>query len=157
IREARRPMRHIRSRIALLFNVKSSAALDQLEDPREVLDYAYSEQQRHVRTVKRGLIEVAAARHQLERQAERLRGRVSRLEEQARRALQSNREDIARLALERKHSTLAEIRAIEAQVADIRSEEERLLKADAQLTERVERFRVHRTVAAARYAAAEAE
>ena len=55
-------MNRLRSRIALFFNIKTSATLDQAEDPREVLDYAYSQQQLHLRTVKRGLIEVAAAR-----------------------------------------------------------------------------------------------
>src|ERR1044071_2342054 len=39
----------------------------------------------------------------------------------------------------------------------MRAEEERLTTADEQMTQRVERFRVHRTVAAARYAAAEAQ
>src|SRR3954451_24880959 len=76
----------IRSRIALLFNVKTTAALDQVEDPREVLDYAYGEQRAQLHTIKRGLIEVAAARRQLERQADRLRNSIPRLEDQARRA-----------------------------------------------------------------------
>src|SRR6267378_2506596 len=107
----------LRSRIALFFNVKTSAALNQVEDPREVLDYAYGQQQYHLRTVKRGLIEVAAARRQLERQAERLRSCVARLDEQARRALRSQREDLARAALERKQTSLAEIRALEDQIA----------------------------------------
>ena len=150
-------MRNIRSRIALFFNVKTSAALDQVEDPREVLDYAYGQQQFHQRTVKRGLIEVAAARRQLERQAERLRARASHLEDQARRALRANREDLARAALARRQTTLAEIRALEDQFADMAREEERLTLADQQMTQRVERFRVHRTVASARYAAAEAQ
>ena len=86
-------MRNIRSRIALFFNVKTSAALDQVEDPREILDYAYGQQQFHLRTVKRGLIEVAAARRQLERQAERLRARVTQLDEQARVAAERPGED----------------------------------------------------------------
>jgi phage shock protein A len=150
-------MRNIRSRLALFFNIKTSAALDQLEDPREVLDYAYGQQQYHLRTVRRGLIEVAAARRQLERQADRLRARVSHLEEQARRAVRSDREDLARAALERKHTTLAEIRRLEVELADVAREEERLMTADQQMTQRVERFRVHRTVASARYAAAEAQ
>src|SRR5216683_1047178 len=150
-------MRNLRSRIALFFNVKTSATLDQVEDPREVLDYAYGQQQFHLRTVKRGLIEVAAARRQLERQAERLRARASHLEDQARRALRSNREDLARAALARRQTTLAEIRALEDQFADMATEEERLTVADQQMTQRVERFRVHRTVASARYAAAEAQ
>ena len=150
-------MRNFRSRIALFFNIKTSAALDQVEDPREVLDYAYGQQQLHLRTVKRGLIEVAAARRQLERQAERLRTRVTRLEEQARRALRANREDLARAALQRKQATLAEIRTLDDQLAEIAREEQRLSAADQQMTQRVERFRLHRTVATARYAAAEAQ
>jgi phage shock protein A len=150
-------MRNVRSRIALFFNVKTSAALDQVEDPREILDYAYGQQQFHLRSVKRGLIEVAAARRQLERQSERLQVRVTRLEEQARRALRSNREDLARAALGRKQSTLVEIRALDDQVAEMAREEERLSTADQQMTQRVERFRVHRTVASARYAAASAQ
>jgi phage shock protein A len=150
-------MSNIRSRIALFFNIKTSAALDQVEDPREVLDYAYGQQQLHLRTVKRGLIEVAAARRQLERQADRLRTRVTRLEEQARRALRSQREDLARAALERKQTTLAEIRSLDDQLAEIAREEERLTLADQQMTQRVQRFRVHRTVASARYVAAEAQ
>jgi phage shock protein A len=150
-------MRNIRSRLALFFNVKTSAALDQVEDPREILDYAYGQQQFHLRTVKRGLIEVAAARRQLERQSERLRARASRLEDQARRALRSHREDLARTALGRKQSTLAEIRALQEQLAEMAREEERLTLADQQMVQRVERFRVHRTVASARYAAAEAQ
>jgi len=54
-------MRNIRSRMALFFNIRGSAALDRLEDPREVLDYAYGQQQYQLRTVRRGLLEVAAA------------------------------------------------------------------------------------------------
>ncbi len=150
-------MRNLRSRIALFFNVKTSATLDQVEDPREVLDYAYGQQQFHLRTVKRGLIEVAAARRQLERQADRLRVRASHLEDQARRALRSNREDLARAALRRKQTTLAEIRALQDHFTELATEEERLTVADQQMTQRVERFRVHRTVASARYAAAEAQ
>jgi len=150
-------MRNLRSRIALFFNIKTSAALDQVEDPREVLDYAYGQQQLHLRTVKRGLIDVAAARRQLERQADRLRTRVTRLEEQARRSLQSNREDLARAALERKQATLAELRTLDDQLAEIAREEQRLTRADQHMTQRVERFRLHRTVASARYAAAEAQ
>jgi len=150
-------MRNIRSRIALFFNVKTSAALDQVEDPREILDYAYGQQQSHLRTVKRGLIEVAAARRQLERQAERLRTRVTQFDEQARRAVRSHREDLARSILGRKQTTLAEIRALDEQVAEMAREEERLRLADQQMAQRVERFRVHRTVASARYAAAEAQ
>ncbi len=150
-------MRNLRSRLALFFNIKTSAALDQVEDPREVLDYAYGQQQLHLRTVKRGLVDVASARRQLERQAERRRESLARLEEQARRALRSDREDLARQALARKHTLLAELRALDAQRTAVLRDEARLKLAEAQLSQRVERFRAHRSVASARYAAAEAQ
>ncbi|HYW88988.1 MAG TPA: PspA/IM30 family protein, partial [Chloroflexota bacterium] len=147
----------LRSRLALFFNVKTSAALDQIEDPREVLDYAYGEQRAQLHNIKRGLIEVAAARRQLERQAERLRAGIPRLEEQARRALRSGREDLARGVLLRKQDSLRELSALEEQLRDVHAEEERLSRAEQQLSQRVERFRLHRTVLSARYSAAEAQ
>ncbi|MBV9578522.1 MAG: PspA/IM30 family protein, partial [Chloroflexi bacterium] len=150
-------MRNFRSRLALFFNVKTGAALDQAEDPREILDYAYGQQQLHLHTVRRGLVEVAAARAQLDRQLDRLRARVEHLEDQARRALRAEREALARQALERKQASLAEIGALERQRAELVAEEERLTAAQQQLAQRVDRFRVRRNVAAARYAAAEAE
>jgi phage shock protein A len=150
-------MRNLRSRLSLFFNIKSNAALDQLEDPIEVLNYAYGEQQVHLRSVRRGLVEVAAARQQLEQQAERLRARAARFEDQARRALGGNREDLARTALQRKQAAQAEIAALDEQRAAIARDEERLRVAEQQLAQRVERFKFHRSVAAARYAAAEAQ
>ncbi|HET6315295.1 MAG TPA: PspA/IM30 family protein [Chloroflexota bacterium] len=147
----------IRSRIDLLFNVKTSAALDQVEDPREILDYAYGEQRAQLHTIKRGRIEVGAARRQLERQADRLRAAIPRLEEQARRALRSGREDLARGLLLRKQDTLRELSTLEEQIRDIKAEEDRLTRADQQLSQRVEQFRLHRTVLSARYSAAEAQ
>jgi phage shock protein A len=147
----------LRSRIALFFNIKTSTALDQVEDPREVLDYAYSQQQLQLRTLKRGLIEVAAARRQLERQQDRLRARIPRLEEQARQGLRSNREDLARMALQRKQATLNELEHLDQQLVEVRHEEERLTLADQHLSQRADRFRVHRTVLSARYSAAEAQ
>jgi phage shock protein A len=147
----------LRSRLALFFNIRTSAALNEVEDPREVLDYAVGQQRAQLRIVKRGLIEVAAARRQLERQADRMRTRVTRHEEQARQALRSSREDLARAALERKQSTLVEIRGVEDQLADLAREEDRLQRVDQQMSQRVERFRLHRTVVSARYSAAEAQ
>jgi phage shock protein A len=147
----------LRSRLALFFNIRTSAALNEVEDPREVLDYAVGQQRAQLRIVKRGLIEVAAARRQLERQADRMRTRVTRHEEQARQALRSSREDLARAALERKQSTLVEIRGVEEQLADLAREEDRLQRVDQQMSQRVERFRLHRTVVSARYSAAEAQ
>jgi phage shock protein A len=150
-------MRSLRSRLELLLNIKTSAVLDQAEDPREVFAYAYNQQRWRLRTIRRGLIEVAAARRHLEHEAERLRARVRELEEQARRAVKMQRDDLARGALERKHTTLAQIRNVETHVAEISAQEERMVAAEQQISQAVEAFRARRTVATARYTAAQAQ
>src|SRR5919198_592863 len=100
------------SRTLMLFRIRTSAALDRAEDPREVLDYAYSQQLELLRKVKQGLVDVATSKAQLEHQAEKLRARLPHLEGQARRALAAGREDLARLALERKQTAGGELETL---------------------------------------------
>jgi phage shock protein A len=145
------------SRIRLLFNVKANAALDKAEDPREVLEYAYAQQRELLAEVKRGLIEVATSRRQLEQQTQKLRARVSQVEDQARRALAAGREDLARTALQRKQSALVELEALNRQVTEAVEQERKFIAAEQQVSARVEEFRNRRTALAASYTAAEAQ
>lgn len=145
------------SRVLMFFRVKTTAALDRAEDPRQVLDYAYGEQQEMLRKVKQGLVDVATAKRQLEQQSRTLRGRVPQMEDQARRALGAGREDLARMALQKKQTAIGELEGLDRQVAEIAEEERRLALAEQQLAARVEDFRTRRTVQAARYTAAEAQ
>src|SRR5262245_65402631 len=104
------------ARLQLLLRLKTSAALDRAEDPGEVLDYAFAQQLELQRKVRQGLVEVATSKRRLEHQAETLRARVPRLEDQARRAVRLGCDDLARLALERKQTALAELEGLERQV-----------------------------------------
>lgn len=108
------------SRLSLLLHVKGTAALERAEDPREVLGYADEQQQELLRRVKQGLIEVAISKRQLQQQVATLDARVPRLEDQAKRALAAGREDLARLALERKQRAFTELESLEPQVAEVR-------------------------------------
>src|SRR5438094_9172899 len=85
------------TRIRLLLNTEASSALDQAEDPRHVLDYAYNQQQELLITLRRGLVDVATAKQQLEQQAQRLESRIPHLDDQARRAVAAGREAEVRL------------------------------------------------------------
>ena len=145
--------RSLWSRALLLLNVRTSAALDEAEDPREVMDYAYNQQLELARRVRSGLVEVATARRQLELQMERQRERIPQIEAQARQALDAGREDLARRALERKHQTLAEIEVLERRAGEVRAEEEQLRLAQQRLRARVDAFRARRNMVTARQAA----
>jgi phage shock protein A len=145
------------SRIKLLFKFKTSAALDRAEDPREVLDYAYGQQQDFLRKVRQGLIEVATSKHQLEVQVQKQLSCFPKLEEQAKRALAAEREDLARFVLQRKQTVIAELDGLEQQLAEVSEEERRLILAEQQIAARIEDFRTRRQTVSARYTAAEAQ
>jgi len=145
------------SRVRMLFNAEVSSTLDKAEDPRTVLDYAYNQQQELLMTLRRGLVDVATAKQQLEQEAKRLEQRIPQLDDQARRAVEANREDLARVAIERKWLAANEIEGLNKQIAEVDAEKQRLAGQERQLQSRVEQFRTHREVVLARYSAAEAE
>src|SRR6266851_4836622 len=118
------------TRLKLIFSTKASSAMDRAEDPRQVLDYAYTQQQLLLVKLRQGLVEVATSKQQLERQAKR--------------ALGADREDLARIALERKRSAAAELEGLSAQIAEVGAEEKRLAGQERSLQVRIEEFRTHR-------------
>jgi len=138
------------TRIRLLLNTEASSALDQAEDPRHVLDYAYNQQQELLITLRRGLVDVATAKQQLEQQAQRLESRIPHLDDQARRAVAAGRDDLEQLALN-------EMEGLTKQVAEVEADKQRLAGQERTLQVRIEQFRTHREVVSARYTAAEAE
>jgi phage shock protein A len=144
-------------RIKLLFKIRTSAELDQLEDPREVLDYAVHEQEAFLQTVRRGLVDVAAAKQQLAQQVKTADARIPRLEDQARQAVAADREDLARMALNRKQTAVYELEGLELQLAELEDEERKLIAAEQQIADRVASFRIHREATSARYTAAETQ
>ena len=145
------------SRVRMLFNAEVSGALDKAEDPRTVLDYAYNQQKELLVTLRRGLVDVATAKQQLEQESKRLEARIPQLDDQARRAVAAGREDLARVAIERKWLAANEIEGLTKQVAEVEAEKQRLASQERNLQVRVEQFRTHREVVVARYSAAEAE
>jgi len=145
------------TQIQMFLKIKTNAAMDRLDDPRQTLEYAYTRQQEMLRKIKQGLIEVATARRQIEYQAKKLRDRLPLLDDQAARALAAGREDLARLALQRKQTCLSELTQLEQQAAETTEEERKLTVAEQQFALRVDAFRTRRDSLSARYTAAEAQ
>jgi len=131
--------------------------MDREEDPRETLDYAYAQQQELLRKVRQGLIEVATSKRQLELQTRQIQAKIPQLEDQARRALDAGREDLARTSLQRRETALEEIGDLQRQVTEVAQEEARLTQTEQALGARIEEFRSRRKTLAARYTAAEAQ
>ncbi|HEY8490061.1 MAG TPA: PspA/IM30 family protein [Dehalococcoidia bacterium] len=145
------------SRMSTILKSKISKVLDQAEDPRETLDYSYEKQVEMLRDVKRGLVEVTASRRRLEIQAGKLKDDIGRLDQQARQALSAGREDLARMALQRKQLALAQISGLDQQIANLEQEQQKLTMAEQRLSAKIEAFRTQKEVIKAQYSAAEAQ
>jgi phage shock protein A len=150
-------MASIMQRIALIFRSKANKALDAAEDPRETLDYSYTQQRELLNKVRRGLADVATSRRRLEMQMETLVQSGTKLQDQAQQALAAGREDLAREALTRKAGLQQQITDLQAQHANLQAEEEKLTTASQRLQAKVEAFRTKKETLKATYTAAEAQ
>lgn len=145
------------SRMSAILKAKMSAFLERAEDPRETLDYSYQKQLELLQNVKRGIVDVVTAKRRLELQQAKLKENVAKLDEQARASLAAGREDLARLALERKQVSLMQLQELETQIADLEKEQEKLTTAETRLSAKVEAFRTRKETIKAQYSAAEAQ
>jgi phage shock protein A len=144
-------------RISLIFRSKANKALDRAEDPRETLDYSYQRQLDLLSKVRRGVADVATSRKRVELQVTQLEQQQAKLQGQAEKALQMDREDLAREALTRKSALTNQINDLRAQHAQLQGEEEKLTLAQQRLQAKVESFRTRKETIKATYTAAEAQ
>ena len=110
------------SRMSTIVKSKMNRILDNAEDPRETLDYSYEKQLEMLRNVKRGVVEMVAAKRQIVQQADKVRDNIARLERQAEQALDAGREDLALMALERKNTAAMELQGLDEQIAGMEVE-----------------------------------
>lgn len=150
-------MTSIAHRIATLFRTKANKALDRAEDPREVLDYSYTQQQEMLQKVRRGVADVATSRKRIEVQINQLQQSSGKLEGQAQQALAAGREDLAREALSRRTAVASQLTDLQTQQASVQAEEEKLTLASQRLQAKVDTFRTSKETIKARYTAAEAQ
>jgi phage shock protein A len=145
------------SRLANLFRMRANAALDKVEDPGQVMDYSYSKQLEQLQNLKRSIAEVVTNEKRLEMQQNQIQQKIDTLDGQAMQALQANREDLARMALQRKETLLVQINGYEQQLAQLRAQEEKLVNMEHTISARVEAFRTQKEMVKAQYNAAQAQ
>jgi len=103
------------------------------------------------------MAEVVTSKKRLEMQKARLWDNIRTLDEQARRSLDSDREDLAKLALQRKNANLIEMQGLDRQIADMQAEQEKLEQTERRLSAKVEEFKSKKEVIKAQYSSAEAQ
>jgi len=147
----------IGGRFSTVIKAKISKLLDRAEDPGETLDYSYNKQLELLQNVKKGIAEVVTSKKRLQMQMDRLQQNVVKLDTQARQALAAGKEDLARVALERKQLAQSELQGLDQQVAELQDQQERLTASEQKLRTKIEAFRTKKEVVKAQYSAAEAQ
>src|SRR5438128_5469228 len=145
------------SRLATFFRIRANAALDKAEDPGQVMDYSYSKQLEQLQQLRRSIADVVTNEKRLEMQQSQLIERINKLDLQAMQALQANREDLARMALQRKETLVVQINSYEQQLAQLKTQEEKLINMERTISARVEAFRTQKEMVKAQYNAAQAQ
>src|SRR5580698_6409230 len=137
-------------RMSTVVKSKISKLLDKAEDPSETLEYSYQKQMELLQNVKKGIADVVTSKKRLQLQEEKLKQQVVKLDTQARQAVSSGQEDLARTALERKNIAQTELQGLDTQVAELENQQQKLRA-------KIESFRTKKEVIKAQYSAAEAQ
>jgi len=145
------------NRMSTVIKAKMNKIADKMEDPRETLDYSYEKQLELLQNVKRGVADVTTSKKRLELQKAKLQQSIDKLDQQAKDAIQADREDLARLALERKTALVTQVEGLDQQIADLDQEQQKLVAAEKRLSTKVEIFRTKKETIKAQYSSAEAQ
>src|SRR5215212_4057799 len=135
--------------MSTVIKAKVSRLLDRAEDPGETLDYGYQKQVELLQNVKKGIADVVTSKKRQQQ--------VVKLDTQARQALSQGREDLARMALERKNLAQTELQSLDTQIAQLENQQEQLIANEKKLRVKIEAFRTKKEVIKAQYSAAEAQ
>lgn len=139
-----------------VIKAKFNKALSSQENPVEQLDYTYEKMRDKRRDVKESVVTVKTQRKRLESKMENFQQDVEKHNRQAREAMEQDREDLARAALEKKKSKTSAIEDLEAQVDEMENVEEGMKDKLSEVENRLEELRTEKEVLKARFEGAEA-
>ncbi|TDO73771.1 phage shock protein A (PspA) family protein [Halanaerobium saccharolyticum] len=123
----------ILKRMKKVFEAKMSKFVDEVEDPEELLDISLQEMKEHLQQVQNSLLELTTIKKGLEKDLVDVKDKVELAQEQAQTAMDIEKEELARAALEKKadlnekKTTLkTEIEKIENKIEVIKSNKKTL-------------------------------
>ena len=144
-------------RMNTILQSKMNKVLDKAENPNETLDYSYERQLKLLQDVKRGLADLVTSKRRLQLQHDRIQEEMANLDRQAQQAMASNREDLARLALQRKISVQAQLQGLDQQITQLEAQQQKLTDAQQRLQTKIETFRTTKESIKAQYTASQAQ
>ncbi len=144
-------------RIADLFQAKTHKLLNSLEDPNETLDLSYEKMLTGLQDTKRHLADVVAQQQSLRRQIEKVDAEIDATDSDARLAVTSGRDDLARAALVHKQDAVHKRQVLGDALAAIEPQVAKLVDYQRKLADRIELFRTQKEVMKTTFTAAQAQ
>lgn len=145
------------SRFTNYIKTVMSSFLDRSEDPGQTLDYSYQKQMEQLQNLRRSIADVVTSEKRLELQEAQINSQLSKLDDQARTFVAAGKDDLARLALERKVALQAQIGTFDQQIAQLKAQQQKFVTMEQRLTSRIEAFRTQKDMVKAQYSAAQAQ
>src|SRR3984893_14384810 len=105
--------------LRLVGRIKAEDALQKAEDPNQVFNYSYTKQQEQLQQLRQGLVTIVQNEKHIEMLEAQVELQEGRLQQQAQQAMQQGREDLARLALQRKEALLTQVTAYKQQLEQL--------------------------------------
>jgi len=140
-----------------IIQAKMNKVLDKAENPNETLDYSYEKQLQLLQNVKRGLADLVTSKRRLQLQHDKIQQDMEKLDSQAQQALSANREDLARIALQRKVGIQSQLQNLDTQIVQLGAQQEKLTDAEQKLQTKIETFRTQKEAIKATYTASVAQ
>lgn len=137
-------------------SVKAERALQKAEDPAEVFDYSYTKQLEQLQQLRQGLVTVVQNEKHVELLEAQVEAQANRLQQQAMQAMQQNREDLARLALQRKEALSSQVDGYKQQLEQLAEQHRKIELLVQQAEQRVSTFKTQKDMVEAQYQAAKA-
>ncbi len=145
------------SRFTNYIKTVMSSFLDRAEDPGQTLDYSYQKQIEQLQGLRKSIADVVTSEKRLELQEAQVNQQIEKLDGQARQALGVGRDDLARLALERKQSLQTQLASFDQQIGQLKDQQQKFVVMEQRLSSRVESFRTQKEMVKAQYNAASAQ
>lgn len=145
------------SRIKAIFEAKVEKGLDAVEDPKEMLDLSLKKMEDNLRSLTESAVEVATAKKRLEIQRGTIAAKITKYEEQAKKAIELGQEDLAREALEKKAQAGERLKVLDEEILTLANRTESIAMSQAELRHQIELFRGRKEELKAAYDASRAE
>ncbi|KXS48132.1 MAG: phage shock protein A [Halanaerobium sp. 4-GBenrich] len=134
----------ILKRMKKAFEAKMSKFVDEVEDPEELLDISLQEMKEHLQQVQKSLLELTTIKKGLEKDLEDVKDKAELAQQQAQTAMDIEKEDLARAALEKKADLNEKTTVLKTEIEKIENKIEVIKSNKNTLAEQIKKLEMKR-------------